>query len=77
MGIIFVQLGDELPARHLVGIEPGSTVAEAQQATRAAFNLPEGGGVSLSFGGKPLADDSATLGGSEVPADAILEAVRA
>jgi hypothetical protein len=77
MGIIFAQLANELPARHLVCIEPASTIAEAQRATRTAFKLPDDGGVLLSFGGEPLEDASATLGGRGVPADAILEAVRA
>jgi hypothetical protein len=77
MGIIFAQLGDELPPRHLVGIEPSSTVGEAVQAVREAFKLPEGGGVLLSFEGQQLEDQTATLSGGEVPADAVLGAVRA
>jgi hypothetical protein len=77
MGIIFAQLDDELPARHLVDIDPSSTVAATQAAVRTAFNLPEGGDVQLAFGGRALADPSTTLAVGEVPADAVLEASKA
>jgi hypothetical protein len=76
MGIIFAQLGAELPARHLVGIEPSSTVGEAAQAVREAFKLPDDGEVLLFFAGGALDDPAATMAGGEVPADAVLEAVR-
>ncbi|MEA2346792.1 MAG: hypothetical protein QOG62_579 [Thermoleophilaceae bacterium] len=76
MGIIFAQLGDELPARHLVEIEPGSTVGDAQAAVRAAFNLPEDAGLELAFDGQALPDQAATLEAGTVPADAVLTAAR-
>jgi hypothetical protein len=74
MGIIFAQLEQELPARHLVGIAPASTVEEATDAVRDAFKLAAGQSVRLEFAGQAL--DSGTLAASEVPADAVLEATR-
>lgn len=72
MGILFAHLEGELPARHLEGITPASTISEATEAVRGAFRLPSERSLRLSFGKQVLDDPSNALAHWQVPADAII-----
>jgi hypothetical protein len=72
MGIVFAHLEGELPARHLEGVTPASTVSEAAEAVRAAFHLPAERSLRLFFGERSLGDPTTSLAHWEVPADAII-----
>jgi hypothetical protein len=72
MGIVFGHLEGELPARHLEGITPDSTLSETAEAVRGAFRLPADRSLRLSFQEQVLGDPSKPLAHWRVPGDAII-----